>query len=304
MPEISESKLLDYINVCIHKNYMMWILITSGAQGKLPNPTFGYGAGKSTRGLELLNKAVYAENWEKTKANTIGAYWDIPQILNRPNPTLGVYWDDMQTTVGKDKQHNEEIRELAYYLTTVRPYCHVWIGSCPHRDLLQIDFRGLIDFEIICSVRGVYEVQQLKRRVDFEHPLNIKERMHYRGEGIFLSLPAEIQSWYDTWRDEKNREIRARLGAFKGVEDHKELDRNSLTSQEHKLLEDITKAGFIRYETLHDKDLGLTASRLKRRGWLEIDGNRRYALTWQAEEIMLAPRKVEPMLQVQSSEVG
>jgi hypothetical protein len=285
---------------------MMWILITSGAEGRLPNPTFGYGAGKTTRGLRLLCETVYAGNWNKAKQNTIGAYWDIKPILDRPYPTLGLYWDDMQTTVGKDKQHNQEIRELAYYLTTVRPYVKVWIGSCPHRDLLQIDFRSLIDFEIICSSRGVYEVQQLKRRVDFDNPLRIKERMKYRGEGIFLSLPrndpvyGDVQGWYDVWRDEKNREIRSKLGAFKGLTENKELDLSALSLHERKLLDEVTKVGTVRYETLLVKDLALIAGRLKRRGWLELDRQRRYSLTWQAEELLLAPRKIEVVAETQA----
>lgn len=45
---------------------------------------------------------------------------------------------------------------------------------------------------------------------------------------------------------------------------------------------------FISYGTLNDRAPSLIVSRLKRRGWLEIDKNRRYQLTPWAEEVLLA----------------
>ena len=288
LKKVKYLTLLDYIDLAILKDYMLFVLITSGAKGKLPTLGFDYGVGKSTRGLHMLHKHVYAGNWEKVKRNCIGAYWEIKSILDRPHVTLGIYWDDMQLTVGKDKQHNPEIKELAYYLTTLRPYIKVWIGSAPHRGMLHKDFRELFHFEIICPTRGRYEVQQLKRLIDFKKPMRIKERLHYRGQGRFVSLPPQIQSWYTGWRDQKNREIRSRLGAFKRAAETVELKMGAVTKPEKELLDVIVAKGFVRYETLAHKGLALLASRLRRRGWLEVDKNHRYQLTFQAEEVLLA----------------
>lgn len=279
--------LLDYIDLAILKNYMLFILITSGAKGKLPTLGFDYGVGKSTRGLHMLCKHVYAGNWEKVKHNCIGAYWEIKNILDRRYVTLGIYWDDMQLTIGKDKQHNPEIKELAYYLTTVRPYVKIWIGSAPHRGMLHKDFRELFHFEIICPSRGRYEVQQLKRLIDFKKPMYVKEKLHYRGQGRFVSLPPKIQAWYDKWRHQKNMEIRSKLGAFKGVAEL-QLSPDKLTDLEKEVIDYIVKHGFVRYETLHDKGLAGVSIKLKRRGWLELDRHRRYMLTAEAEEVFFA----------------
>ena len=77
--------------------------------------------------------------------------------------------------------------------------------------------------------------------------------------------------------------IRARLGAFKG-QPRLEFDR--LTDREKKMLDDIAQAGFIRYETLHDKDISFIALRLRRRGWLEMDKGKRFMLTEKAEDVV------------------
>jgi len=191
--------------------------------------------------------------------------------------------DDMQLTLGKHQQHNPEIKELAYYLTTVRPYVKIWIGTAPHRDMLQKDFRELFHFEIICPRRGVYEVQQLKRWIDFKRPTKIKERLRYRGQFVFSKLPPDMQEWYDAWRHKNNKMIRNKLGVFKGALEELHLDR--LSDGEKQILDNIAQKGFVRYETLHDKGISHIAMKLKRRGWLELDGGRRYMLTEEAEKV-------------------
>lgn len=52
------------------------------------------------------------------------------------------------------------------------------------------------------------------------------------------------------------------------------------------MLDDIAQAGFIRYETLHDKDISFIALRLRRRGWLEMDKGKRFMLTEKAEDVV------------------
>ena len=280
--------LKDWIDFAILGDYMLWVLVTSGAKGKQPNVGVNWGAGKSTFGLLLTWDGIYAGDWEKVKANTIGAYWHIKPILERPRKTLGVYWDDMQLTVGKDKQHNPDIKELAYFLTTVRPYVKVWVCSAPHRGDLHKDFRELFHIEVIIYKRGFYEVQVLKRFIDWKKPMNVKERMRYRGKGRFQKLPSPIQSWYDRWRDHNIREVAGTLKAFKRSADSVELELGSVTPPEKEILDYVVKEGFVRYETLQRKGLALMTSRLRRRGWLEVDRDRRIQLTADAEELLLA----------------
>lgn len=279
--------LLFYINLAISHSYMLWILVTSGAEGMLPSLGLDYGVGKSTKGISLLCSAVYAGNWEKVKANCIGAYWEIQSILDRATitqPVLGCYMDDMQATLGKDKQHDKDIKELAFYLTTVRVYVPIWIGSAPDIGMLQKNFREMFHFEVICSQRGVYEVQQLKKFVNYRRPHQPTQIFRYKGQGIFLKFPPHMQKWYDQWRDQKNRMIRQRLGAFKGSV--RPLAIDDLTDPQRELVDHITKEGFVRYETLHDKGKSHIALRLKRRGWLELDKGKRFQLTERAEDVM------------------
>ena len=281
-----QLQLKDFINISILEGHMLWILITSGAEGKLSNIGFDTGQGKSTLGLQFVNSQVYAGNWERTKANCIGTYWELKPILDRPDVTLGVFFDDIHLTLGKDKQHNPEIRELAYYMTTVRPYVRVIIATASHRDHIQKDFREMFHFEVICAKRGLYEVQQVKKWLDFDRPSKIREGMRYKGEGLFAKLPPDIEEWYVNWRDKKNREIREKLGAFKGLES-KDLTFGNVSVIEKELLDNIIVKGFIGYEWLLEKGLSATALRLKRKGWLELDSKRRYQLTVQAEEVLL-----------------
>jgi len=77
--------------------------------------------------------------------------------------------------------------------------------------------------------------------------------------------------------------IRAQLKAFKGI---KRLHLERLTAPEKDLLSLIETEGFVRYETLHDKDQSHVALKLRRRGWLEMDRGKRFMLSEQAEDIL------------------
>ena len=280
---MAKLKLRDYINLALSapKGYMLWILVTSGAEGKVKSLGLDYGAGKSTFGLNLVKTEVYAGQWHHVKTNAIGAYWEIEDVLDRGG-ALAVFFDDMQATLGKDKSHSPEIKELAFYLTTVRPYIKVWVCTAPDREMICSSFRGLFHFEVIVARRGYYEVQQLKKFLDFKKAER-KKRFKYRGEGLFLPLPPAIQTWYDAWRDQKNRMIRAQLQAFKGIQ---RLHLERLSAPEKDLLSHIQTVGFVRYETLHEKDQSHLALKLKRRGWLEVDRGKRFMLSEQAEDIL------------------
>jgi len=278
-------QLIDYINKAINENYMLWILVTSGAEGKLETMGFDYGVGKSTFALQYMRTTCYAGNWAKVKENTIGAYWQIKPILDSVSPPHfinAVYIDEMELTMGKHQQHNKAIQELAYYMKTVRPYVKVWFASAPNRDTLQKDFREMFHFEVIIVKRGLYEVQQLKRWLDFKKPQKLKETLRYSAEFSFFDLQPPEKKWYEAWRHDMNVKIRNTLKAFSGMVDG-ELKTQHLSETELTVVKDIAQKGFIRYETLHDKNLSHIANKLKRKGWLELDSGRRYMLTEGAE---------------------
>jgi len=269
---MTELTLLDYMDLAILKNYMISILITSSAQAKLPSLGFDYGPGKSTLALWFLNN-IYAGNWEKTKDNCIATPNGCKKILDRGYRTTGFLWDDMQMTVGKHQAHNLDVREFAYYLTTTRPYFAIMIGTAPHRGMLQKDFREFFHFEIIVPQRGIYEVQQLKHWIDFKNPTQIKDRLKYKGESPFPSLPPDIQVWYDNWRDENNRKIRSKLRIFKEWEEGNELNIERLSDKEIVLFKQIRDDGHRTRQAIWQSNQKGLAERMRVLGFLEREGN-------------------------------
>lgn len=283
---LDKLTLMDYINLAIHQNYLIAILVTSSAEAKIKSLGMDYGAGKSTEAMHICNYC-YGYNWEKVKNNMIALPYELKAIFDRPYVTNAVLYDDMQATLGKDKQYDPEVRELAYYMTTIRPYLKVFIATAPHRGMLQKDFREFFHFEIIVPFRGTYEVQKLKHWIDYKNPTRMKDRLQYKGEGPFLSLPSEMQKWYDGWRHKKNKEIRSRLSIFQDeptaiVED---LNFEDLSPNEQTIMVHIAKFGSIRYETLWSRHQVGLARGLVRLGWLE-KRRRYFMLTTLADQIM------------------
>lgn len=274
----AKPKILDYINLAISDNYLLYILVTSSAQAKVKSLGLDYGMGKSTRQLWMLN-TIYAGNWEKVKKNMVARPVTIRHILERPFKTLAWGWDDMQATVGKDKQHDPKVRELAYYMTTLRPYYNVMIGTAPHRGMLQKDFRDLFHFEVITPIRGRYEVQQLKRWIDYKKPTRTKDRLRYRGEGFSMKLPDHMEVWYRAWRHKQNQLIRKNVALLKEIDVETGLVWADLSDVQKVLLKRIRKDGFLRYETIMRKGLLRETKPLQKAGWLKLDRNRRYELT-------------------------
>jgi len=285
-----EPQIIDYINTAIKDNFMLWILVTSGAQGRLKSMGFDYGVGKSTFALQFMKATCYAGNFEKCKANTIGAYWQIRNILDSVTPPdfiNAVYVDELELTLGKDKQHDPEIKELAYYMKTVRPYVRVWIASAPSRDTIQKDFREMFHFEIVIVKRGLYEVQQLKKWLDFKKPMTPKVTLRYSSEFSFFDLLPQEKQWYEAWRHNMNVTIRRKLKAF-GGQQVGELKLENLSVLEARIVKRLEEKGYVRYETFHKEQMAHVAQRLKRKGWLELDGGRRFVLTELAEDVVYA----------------
>ena len=278
----AKPQIIDYIHLAIKDNYLLYILITSSAQAKVKSLGLDYGMGKSTRMLWMLN-TIYAGNWEKVKKNIVARPVQIRHILDRGFKTLAWGWDDMQATVGKDKQHDPKVRELAYYMTTLRPYYNVMIATAPHRGMLQKDFRDLFHFEIITPIRGRYEVQQLKRWIDYKKPTRTKDRLRYRGEGFSMALPNHMEVFYQAWRHKQNQLIRKHISLLRDVDSELGLVWADLSDVQKVLLRRINRDAFIRYETVQRKGLVKEAKALQKGGWIIMDRNRRWTLTIMAD---------------------
>jgi len=98
-------------------------------------------------------------------------------------------------------------------------------------------------------------------------------------------LPPDIKTWYEAWRHNMNVTIRNKLKAFSGkVEGELQLDH--LSQSEKRIIDRLAQKGFVRYETLHKENKAHIAMRLKRKGWLELDGGRRYVLSELAEDVV------------------
>nr|MDO8132602.1 hypothetical protein [Candidatus Njordarchaeum guaymaensis] len=103
----------------------------------------------------------------------------------------------------------------AYFMTTQRTSISVIVGTAPHRNVLQKDFREeRFNFEIIIPVRGTFEIQKLKRWIPFDDPLKQRERLDPFGKGPFLSLTPDEQAWYYEWRFQRDKKAKSRLKIF------------------------------------------------------------------------------------------
>lgn len=279
---LESLQLLDYMNLAIHKNYMIAILVTSSAEAKIPSLGMDYGVGKSTVAIEMCGEC-YAGNWETVKKNAVATPYQCKLILDRPHRTNCFWWDDMQMTVGKHQAHNPDVREFVYYMTTQRPYFGIMIGTAPHRGMLQKDFREFFHFEVIVPVRGVYEVQQLRHLIDFDDPKRIKDKMRYKGEAPFFELPPDMQKWYDNWRHTENMKIRKTLKIFKKWEPTA-LDTSVLSHGEVALFKTIKVDGHRHRKTVWENNERGYAERMRVKGFLEREGEF-YILTKEAQDL-------------------
>jgi len=208
------SDLSSYINMAIEEDHLIGILFTSEASGYLKSDGWSYGAGKSTLAMNYAKYIIYKGDFEEVKKHLIGFAWQLRPFLENPTPTKCVLWEDLQIDVGKNKAHDPDVQALAYHLTIERPHLKVLIGTTSHRGMLQKDFRELLfNFEVIVPERGSYEIQMLKRRIQFDNPSKISERFNINPQGLgnFFKLLPEEQMWYDQWRDWRDAEARKRV---------------------------------------------------------------------------------------------
>lgn len=209
------TTISDYIHECITNDKMMFIAITSSAEGKVPAEGFQYGMGKSSlaggvsKQIHLKYHSMGEFDSEKMVKENMGYNWEHLKnmILKGYDQRVLCYiQDDLQQIAGKDNSHSRKVKWMAYQLSTKRPNMAVFIATFPDLGKIAKCFRELFDFEIKVPIRGYYEVQQIKTKTDFDDPLNPYKKLHYFGEAEFPKPSEEWETWYRNWRLTENKE--------------------------------------------------------------------------------------------------
>lgn len=218
MPKIEKS-LAQYISEAITKNYLITIAITSYTQAKYQTANLPFGLGKTTLAMELaylLNGGSVNDNYQNknvwNKVHQIMKYdpYNFALLLK---PELGkprlpcAIWEDPQATAPAAQSVPSAIRKLANFISTERPEVACIFLTTPNLNFISAPLRKLVNFEIIVSERGFYEVHKISYYKDFKRPL--QDRMHFDyvdeipRDQPFPPLPQFEQVWYDKWRTEQ-----------------------------------------------------------------------------------------------------
>jgi hypothetical protein len=122
-----------------------------------------------------------------------------------------VIYDDVQATAPASQSVPLAIRSLANFISTERPECACIIFTCPNLNFISAPLRKLVNFEIIVSERGLYEVHKYSYFKDFKRPLQDKMHFDYVEEvprdQPFPALPDFEQAWYNKWRIERKQAL-------------------------------------------------------------------------------------------------
>lgn len=218
-----EKTLAEYIADAIGEDYLICIAVTSYTQAKYHTKNLPFGLGKTTLVMELaylLNGGSVKDNyqdkrvWEKVHKIMKYDPYNIAQLLepsvNKPRIPCAI-WDDTQATAPASQSVPRAIRKLANFISTERPECAVIFFTTPNLTYISAPLRKLINFEIIISERGFYEVHKISYYKDFKRPL--QDRMHFDyvdevpHNAPFPALPAFEQKWYNNWRVQRKLEL-------------------------------------------------------------------------------------------------
>lgn len=220
MPEVRKS-LAEFVSDAITKDYLITIAITSYTQAKNQTRNLPFGLGKTTLCMELaylLNGGSINDNYQNKnvwkKVNEIMVYdpYNMGKLLEPGRTRIPcALWDDVQATAPASQSVPIAVRSLANFISTQRPECACIFLSTPNLNFIAAPLRKLVNFEIIVSERGLYEVHKLSYYKDFKRPL--QDRMHFdyveevpRDEP-FPALPDFEQIWYNKWRIERKQQL-------------------------------------------------------------------------------------------------
>lgn len=202
-----EKDLTDYLVQAISDNYFITAIITSYTQAKNKTDNLPFGLGKTTLAL-WLSYYLNGNNWDKVFETL---YYNPYALAVGLEPSTarkycGV-WDDVQATAPAMQGIAKPILKLANFLTTERPEIALLLFTAPNVNMIAAPLRKLINFEIIVSERGYYEVHKITFHKNFKKPMQDRARLEYLEELAqdtpFPPLPQEIQQRYDMWRTEQ-----------------------------------------------------------------------------------------------------
>jgi hypothetical protein len=213
MPKVEKS-LAQFIGEAITKDYLITIAITSYTQAKYQTANLPFGLGKTTLAMEmdyLLSGGSANDNysrmdiWEKVKKTMVYDPYHMGELLAPGSERKScVIWDDPQATAPAASSVPKPIRQLANFISTERPEVALIILTTPNLNYISAPLRKLVNFEIIVSERGLYEVHKISYYKNFRKPL--QDNMHFDyveeipRDQPFPPLPAEMKAWYDNWR--------------------------------------------------------------------------------------------------------
>jgi len=199
-----EKDLTDYFIEAIHDNYLIVMLITSYTQAKNKTRNLPFGLGKTTLAF-WLNYYLNGSNWNKVFETSVYNPYDLAKLLEPGSERkLAVVWDDTQATAPATQGVPRAIRRLANFISTERPEIACIIMTAPNISSISAPLRNLVNFEIIVSERGYYEVHKISYHKNFKRPHQDLARFEYieelAREAPFPPLPDDIQKRYRQWR--------------------------------------------------------------------------------------------------------
>lgn len=243
MPKIEKS-LAEYLADAITKDYLITVGITSYTQAKYQTANLPFGLGKTTLAMELaylLNGGSINDNysdhavWDKVHNIMVYDPYNMGLLLEPGRQRLNcAIWDDTQATAPASQSVPIPIRKLANFISTERPECACILFTMPNVNSISAPLRKLINFEIIVSERGYYEVHKISYYKNFRKPL--QDNMHFdyvdeipRDEP-FPPLPRFEQEWYDRWRVERKQVLYPAM--IKGLKQYTQLREWEAEDQE------------------------------------------------------------------------
>lgn len=199
------------------------MLITSYTQAKRKTQNLPFGLGKTTLAMWLLYYLFggqadgNSENiWIRVKEAMVYNPYALAQLL-KPGTVrhIGVIWDDVQATAPSSNSVPEFIRHLANFISTERPEIACLIMTAPNIGSISAPLRKLVNFEIIVSERGQYEVHKITHHKKFNDPFHDYCHLDYIEElnpdTPFRPLRPQQQLEYDKWRIEQKLKLYPQL---------------------------------------------------------------------------------------------
>lgn len=206
MPHI-ERTLASYLSDAIKSDYLITAIITSYTQAKRKTQNLPFGLGKTTLSF-WLSHLINGGDWNTVFDHAVYNPYNLAKLLEPGTPRkLCVVWDDVQATAPAETGVPKAIRKLANFISTERPEVACLLFTAPNINMISSPLRRLVNFEIIVSERGQYEVHKITYHKDFRRPLVDRASFDYMEElsetEPFPPLPNDVLDRYKRWRVEQ-----------------------------------------------------------------------------------------------------